>query len=98
MKKAAFVSIAMLALSAVAQSQQPGGVVPGPAGHVGYIFLPTPTVPESLADSRNHIRPAFGSQDPDGHRHERQVTALVDSPRHVGKRLYSPRRRTRRPS
>ncbi|MSO81870.1 MAG: hypothetical protein EXQ53_01040 [Acidobacteria bacterium] len=52
MRNAAFVSIAMLALSAVAQSQQAGGVAPGPAGQVGYIFLPTPTVPESLADSQ----------------------------------------------
>jgi hypothetical protein len=62
-KKAAFVSIAMLALSAVAQSQQAGGVAPGPAGQVGYIFLPTPTVPESLADSQPIPRLPDGTVD-----------------------------------
>ena len=54
MKKLLCVSIAllMLALSSALQSQQQGGVAPGPAGQVGYIFLPSPTVPDAQANSQ----------------------------------------------
>ena len=41
-----------LALSPALHSQQVGGTAPGPAGQVGYIFLPSPVVPEAEADSQ----------------------------------------------
>jgi hypothetical protein len=47
----ASIALLLLALSSVVQSQQQGGVAPGPAGQVGYIFLPSPTVPDAQADS-----------------------------------------------
>src|SRR5688572_30705411 len=40
-----------LALSPALHSQQVGGTAPGPAGQVGYIFLPSPVVPEAEAES-----------------------------------------------
>jgi hypothetical protein len=54
MKKLLCVSVALLllALSPALQSQQQGGVAPGPAGQVGYIFLPSPTVPDAQANSQ----------------------------------------------
>jgi hypothetical protein len=42
----------LLVFSSVVRSQQQGGVAPGPAGQVGYILLPSPTVPDVLADSQ----------------------------------------------
>jgi hypothetical protein len=41
-----------LALSAAVRAQQVGGSAPGPAGQVGYIFLPSPVVPEAEAESQ----------------------------------------------
>jgi len=45
-------TLLLLALTSAVQSQQQGGVAPGPAGQVGYIFLPSPTVPDAQADSQ----------------------------------------------
>src|ERR671918_3055997 len=47
-----YVVASALALPPALHSQQVGGVAPGPAGQVGYIFLPSPAVPESEAESR----------------------------------------------
>ena len=52
-----------LALAPAVHSQQVGGVAPGPAGQVGYIFLPSPTVPESQANSQPIPRLPDGTVD-----------------------------------
>jgi hypothetical protein len=54
MKRFLYVSIAVLLLTlpTSVRSQQQGGVAPGPAGQVGYIFLPSPTVPDAQANSQ----------------------------------------------
>jgi hypothetical protein len=43
---------AALAFTAGVRTQQQGGAAPGPTGQVGYIFLPSPVVPESEANSQ----------------------------------------------
>src|SRR5687768_1336313 len=50
----ASITLLLLALTSAVESQQQGGVAPGPAAGetVGYIFLPSPTVPDALADSQ----------------------------------------------
>ena len=65
MKKLSYASIIMLllAFSPAVQSQQQGGVAPGPAGQVGYIFLPSPTVPDSDAGSQPIPRLPNGTVD-----------------------------------
>jgi hypothetical protein len=46
------VLVLSLVPSLVLYSQQVGGSAPGPAGQVGYIFLPSPVVPEAEANSQ----------------------------------------------
>ena len=50
-----------LALPASVASQQVGGIAPGPAGQIGYIFLPSPVVPDAEVSSQPVPRL------PDGH-------------------------------
>ena len=52
-----------LALSPALHSQQVGGTAPGPAGQVGYIFLPSPVVPEAEAESQPIPRLSDGKID-----------------------------------
>jgi hypothetical protein len=56
-------TVLALAVSPPVQSQQQGGVAPGPAGQVDYIFLPSPVVPDSLADSQPIPRLLDGTVD-----------------------------------
>ena len=64
MKELLCFSAIVLALSTSVRSQQVGGVAPGPAaGEVDYIFLPTPTVPDSEATSRPVPRLPDGAVD-----------------------------------
>jgi hypothetical protein len=63
MKKLLALFIAILALSLPAESQQVGGVAPGPVGQVGYIFLPTPTVSDEEATSQPIPRLPDGTVD-----------------------------------
>lgn len=52
MKRLLYVIGALLLLAPEVQSQQQGGAAPGPTGQVGYIFLPSPTVPDAEANSQ----------------------------------------------
>jgi hypothetical protein len=63
MKKLLALFITILALSLPAESQQVGGVAPGPVGQVGYIFLPTPTVSDEEATSQPIPRLPDGTVD-----------------------------------
>jgi hypothetical protein len=56
------VTLAVLLPGSVA-AQQPGGVAPGPAGQVQYIFLPSPTVPDSDVESQPIPRLPDGTVD-----------------------------------
>jgi hypothetical protein len=65
MKKLLYASIIMLVLAfaPAVWSQTQGGVAPGPAGRVGYIFLPSPTVPDAEADTQPIPRLPDGTVD-----------------------------------
>jgi hypothetical protein len=53
----------LLVVSAALHSQQVGGSAPGPAGQVGYIFLPSPVVPDAEANSQPIPRLPAGTID-----------------------------------
>jgi hypothetical protein len=63
MKKLISFPTILLALSVSVNTQQAGGAAPGPTGDVPYIFLPTPTVPDSQVDSQPIPRLADGTVD-----------------------------------